>query len=401
MSFIVTFIAAVFVFSAVIAIHEFGHFMVAKLCGVQVNEFSIGMGPVLCKWVRKGTQYSIRALPVGGFVALEGEESPESKQAEENTDEEPLSPHSDADSSPSRGAKADAGKPDLPPLSGEVAEPTGSDGEVSPSGIPLNEAPVWQRALIMLAGAGMNFVLGFVVMAILITAQSEPITSKVLYQVEENALCGQTGLQAGDKILAVNGRRCFVANDILYELMRTEDYTADFTVLRDGKKVELPGVQFDTWQDDKGETHMSLGFTVYGIKKTPLNVLKEAGNSVLYYGRIIFASLSDLLRGRESINDLSGPVGIVTAIGQAASYGWQDLLEMLVLITVNVGIFNLLPFPALDGGKVVFLLIEGVTGHAVPEKIQSGLTVAAFALLFGLMIFATYNDILRLITGAM
>ena len=199
----------------------------------------------------------------------------------------------------------------------------------------------------------------------------------------------------------MNGRRCFVANDILYELMRTEDYTADFTVLRDGKKVELPGVQFDTWQDDKGETHMSLGFTVYGIKKTPLNVLKEAGNSVLYYGRIIFASLSDLLRGRESINDLSGPVGIVTAIGQAASYGWQDLLEMLALITVNVGIFNLLPFPALDGGKVVFLLIEGVTGHAVPEKIQSGLTVAAFALLFGLMIFATYNDILRLITGAM
>ena len=146
---------------------------------------------------------------------------------------------------------------------------------------------------------------------------------------------------------------------------------------------------------------MTLGFTVYGIKKTPLNVLKEAGNSVLYYGRIIFASLSDLLRGRESINDLSGPVGIVTAIGQAASYGWQDLLEMLALITVNVGIFNLLPFPALDGGKVVFLLIEGVTGHAVPEKIQSGLTVAAFALLFGLMIFATYNDILRLITGAM
>ena len=364
MSVFITLIAALIVFSAVIAIHEFGHFAVAKLCGIQVNEFSIGMGPVLWKKTRKGTQYSLRALPVGGFVALEGEESPESKQAEENLS-------------------------------------VVSDGEVSPSGIPLNEAPVWQRALIMLAGAGMNFVLGFVVMAILITAQSEPITSKVLYQVEENALCGQTGLQAGDKILAVNGRRCFVANDILYELMRTEDYTADFTVLRDGKKVELPGVQFDTWQDDKGETHMSLGFTVYGIRKTPLNVLKEAGNSVLYYGRIIFASLSDLLRGRESINDLSGPVGIVTAIGQAASYGWQDLLELLVLITVNLGIFNLLPFPALDGGKVVFLLIEGVTGHAVPEKIQSGLTVAAFALLFGLMIFATYNDILRLITGAM
>ena len=385
MSFIITLLAAVFVFSAVIAIHEFGHFAVAKLCGVQVNEFSIGMGPVLLKKMHHGTQYSLRALPVGGFVALEGEESPESQQAEReersDLEERPLSQRSDADSSPNREA-----------LKGEeLSQPTGK---------PLNEAPVWQRALIMAAGACMNFLLGFVVMAILLAAQNEPITSRVIYAVEDGALCGQTGLEAGDKVLAVNGRRCFVANDMLYELMRTEDYSASFTVLRDGKRVELPRVQFDTWQDEDGETHMSLGFTVYGIKKTPVNVIKEAWNSVLYYGRIIFTSLMDLLRGRESINDLSGPVGIVTAIGQAASYGWQDLLELLVLITVNLGIFNLLPFPALDGGKVVFLLIEGVTGHAVPEKIQSGLTLAAFALLFALMIFATYNDIVRLVTGA-
>ena len=385
MSFIITLLAAVFVFSAVIAIHEFGHFAVAKLCGVQVNEFSIGMGPVLLKKMHHGTQYSLRALPVGGFVALEGEESPESQQAEgeerSDLEERPLSQRSGADSSPDGGASKEE----------DLSQPTGK---------PLNEAPVWQRALIMAAGACMNFLLGFVVMAIVLTAQNEPITSRVIYAVEDGALCGQTGLEAGDKVLAVNGRRCFVANDMLYELMRTEDYSASFTVLRDGKKVELPCVQFDTWQDEDGETHMSLGFTVYGIRKTPVNVIKEAWNSVLYYGRIIFTSLMDLLRGRESINDLSGPVGIVTAIGQAASYGWQDLLELLALITVNVGIFNLLPFPALDGGKVVFLLIEGVTGHAVPEKIQSGLTLAAFALLFALMIFATYNDIVRLVTGA-
>ena len=385
MSFIITLLAAVFVFSAVIAIHEFGHFAVAKLCGVQVNEFSIGMGPVLLKKMHHGTQYSLRALPVGGFVALEGEESPESQQAEgeerSDLEERPLSQRSGADSSPNGGTLKEE----------ELSQPTGK---------PLNEAPVWQRALIMAAGACMNFLLGFVVMAILLAAQNEPITSRVIYAVEDGALCGQTGLEAGDKVLAVNGRRCFVANDMLYELMRTEDYSASFTVLRDGKKVELPRVQFDTWQDEDGETHMSLGFTVYGIKKTPVYVIKEAWNSVLYYGRIIFTSLMDLLRGRESINDLSGPVGIVTAIGQAASYGWQDLLELLALITVNVGIFNLLPFPALDGGKVVFLLIEGVTGHAVPEKIQSGLTLAAFALLFALMIFATYNDIVRLVTGA-
>lgn len=358
MSFIITILAALLVFSAVIAIHEFGHFAVAKLCGIQVNEFSIGMGPVLWKKNHKGTQYSLRALPVGGFVALEGEESPESQQAE--------------------AAHA---------------------AQEQPTGVPLNEAPVWQRALVMVAGAVMNFVLGFVVLVILIAAQNEPITSKTIYAIQDGALCGQTGLQAGDKVLAVNGRRCFVANDILYELVRTRSYSADFTVLRDGQKVQLPGVQFDTWQDEQGETHMSIGFSVYGLEKTPGNVLREAGNSVLYYGRIVFTSLIDLLRGRESINNLSGPVGIVSAIGQAASYGWQDLLELLALITVNLGILNLLPFPALDGGKVVFLVIEGVTGHAVPEKLQSVLTLATFGLLFGLMIFATYNDILRLITG--
>lgn len=367
MSIIITFLAAVLVFGSVIAIHEFGHFSVAKLCGVQVNEFSIGMGPALWKKIYKGTQYSLRLLPVGGYVALEGEESPESQQAEVGqTENEP---------------------PIIPPE--------------QRTGKPLNEAPVWQRMLVMAAGAFMNFVLGFVVLLVLLSVRDEPITSRILYEVKEGALCGRTGLQAGDEIVAVNGRHCFVANDMIYELMRTESYQADFTVKRDGQIVELPGVQFDTWEDEKGETHMSLGFTVYGIEKTPLNVLKEAGNSVLYYGRIIFTSFIDLIRGRESINDLSGPVGIVTAIGQAASYGWEDLLELLVLITINLGIFNLLPFPALDGGKIVFLLIEGVTGYVVPEKIQGSLTVAAFALLFGLMIFATYNDIVRLITGAM
>ena len=381
MSFIITILSALLVFSAVIAIHEFGHFTVAKLCGIQVNEFSIGMGPVLWKKNHKGTQYSLRALPVGGFVALEGEESPESQQAEAARD--------------AREDNFSSSKHDLNILSTE------SDGEVQekPAGVPLNEAPVWQRALVMVAGAVMNFVLGFVVLVVLIAAQNEPITSKTIYAIQEGALCGQTGLQAGDKVLAVNGRRCFVANDILYELVRTQSYSADFTVLRDGQKVQLPGVQFDTWQDEQGETHMSIGFSVYGLEKTPGNVLREAGNSVLYYGRIVFTSLIDLLRGRESINNLSGPVGIVSAIGQAASYGWQDLLELLALITVNLGILNLLPFPALDGGKVVFLIIEGVTGHAVPEKLQSVLTLATFGLLFGLMIFATYNDILRLITG--
>ena len=192
--------------------------------------------------------------------------------------------------------------------------------------------------------------------------------------------------------------------EIVGRVLNTEDeiVAAARTLQEKGARNVLVSMAGDgaLLLDEQGQTHMTLGFTVYGLKKTPLNVLKESANSVIYYGRIIYTSLADLLRGRESINDLSGPVGIVTAIGQAASYGWEDVAELLVLITINLGVFNLLPFPALDGGKIVFLLIEAVTGHAVPEKIQSSLTVAAFALLFGLMLFATYNDIVRLVTGA-
>ncbi|OUN75008.1 RIP metalloprotease RseP [Faecalibacterium sp. An58] len=374
MTILITFLASLLVFGAVIAIHEFGHFAAAKLSGIQVNEFSIGMGPALLKKIAGGTQYTLRLLPIGGYVAMEGEGSPESEQAQR-----------ERDAREDDGDQEDACLNPIPPE--------------QRTGIPFPEAAVWKRAIVMAAGPLMNFVLGFAVLLGLIAFRSDPIASRVIYRIEEGALCGQTGLQPGDEILAVNGRRCFIANDIVYELVRTRNTQADFTVLRDGRRVELPGVRFDTYQDEAGGTHMDIGFVVYALEKTPANVLKESLNSELYYGRIIFTTLVDLLRGRESINNLSGPVGIVSAISQAASYGLTDLLEMLVLITVNVGVFNLLPIPALDGGRLVFLAAEAVIRRPVSQRLQEGLTVATFILLFGLMIFATYNDVIRLFTG--
>ena len=374
MTILITFLASLLVFGAVIAIHEFGHFAAAKLSGIQVNEFSIGMGPALLKKIAGGTQYTLRLLPIGGYVAMEGEGSPESEQAQR-----------ERDAREDDGDQEDACLNPIPPE--------------QRTGIPFPEAAVWKRAIVMAAGPLMNFVLGFAVLLGLIAFRSDPIASRVIYRIEEGALCGQTGLQPGDEILAVNGRRCFIANDIVYELVRTRNTQADFTVLRDGRRVELPGVRFDTYQDEAGGTHMDIGFVVYALEKTPANVWKESLNSELYYGRIIFTTLVDLLRGRESINNLSGPVGIVSAISQAASYGLTDLLEMLVLITVNVGMFNLLPIPALDGGRLVFLAAEAVIRRPVSQRLQEGLTVATFILLFGLMIFATYNDMIRLFTG--
>lgn len=370
MSNIITIAASVFAFGIMILFHEFGHFICAKLGGIQVNEFSIGMGPAVFKTIRNGTQYSLRLLPIGGYVAMEGEDSAEA-----------AGPQKDAEARRAAEAAEDAPAP-------------------QPTGKPFDQAPLRVRALVIAAGAVMNFVLAFLVLLFIVGGQ-DAITSRVVYSITEGALCGQTGLQPDDEILAVNGRNCFVAEDIVYELMRTENYTADFTVRRDGAVVQLNDVRFDTWVDEAGNTHMALNFIVYGLHKTPLLVVKEAFNYERYYGRIVFRSLADMMRGRGSINDLSGPVGIVSAIGEAAGYGLENFLTLLALLSVNLGVMNLLPLPALDGGKLVFIAWEGITKKPVSAKVQEYTSLAGLLLLLGLMLFATYNDLLRLFTGGM
>ena len=354
---ILTIIGAALLLGIVVAIHETGHFLAAKLSGIRVNEFSIGMGPRLFGGTRNGTKYTLRLLPVGGYVALEGENSPEST------------------------AKGEA--------FGEAA-----------AGIPFAEAPLLKRCLTVLAGPMMNFVLGFLLLVVMVSVEGTVITSRTVSRIEPGAMCGLTGLAEDDTIVAVNGRHCFTASDILYGLARAENGKADITVRREGKTVQLSDVSFDTETDENGTQHLLIGFRVYGLPKTVPNVLREALMNEVFYGRVIFASLADLAVHRESLNDLSGPVGIVTAIGDAAAAGWEELLDLMILITVNLGVFNLLPFPALDGGKLVFLAAEGITGHSVPESIQGYFNLAGFLLLFALMAFATRQDIIRLLTPA-
>ncbi|MFI3169866.1 MAG: site-2 protease family protein [Faecalibacterium sp.] len=377
----VTMLAAIFIFGLVIAFHEFGHFVCAKWSGIQVNEFSIGMGPLIFKKKWHGTQYSVRALPVGGYVAMEGEESPESKQQVNDVEETNLVLQEDI-------AQIEC-----------VSNPLGNKDATTLKGKSFNDVALWKRFVTIAAGAAMNFVLGFLVLFVLVNME-DSITSRIVYGFNEDALCQETGLMAEDEIVAVNGRYCFIANDIVYELSRTEDNSADFIVIRNGEKIELENVQFDNGVNEDGSTYMQLNFIVYGLEKTPVRVLEETIRSELYYGRIIFSSLIDLATGRESINNLSGPVGIVSAIGTAASYGLADVLSLLALITINLGIFNLLPLPMLDGGKLVFLLIEGVTGKAVPDRVQNAINMAGLAFFLGLMLFTTYNDIIRLMTGS-
>ena len=360
MTTVLTLVVSVLVFGIVVLVHEWGHFMAARRSGVHVEEFAIGFGPALWQKTKNGTVYSVRLFPLGGYNAMSG--------YSEDSDAETQTP--------------------VRPPKGAPLLPATVDGKTYP------EATAGQRFFIIASGALMNFVLGFVLLVILVCMQ-DAITSKIIYGFSDGALSQQTGLQAGDEIVAVNGHYCFTANDIVYELQRTENYTADFTVMRSGEITQVPGVQFATRTDENGNTTMVLDFTVYGIAKTPKTVIRAAFNNFMYYARVILRSFVDLVTGRVGVTELSGPVGIVSAIGTAVSYGLADVLSLAALITVNLGIFNLLPIPGLDGCKLIFIAIEGVSGHAVPEKVQGAINAAGMILLLLLMVFVTFQDVNR------
>jgi len=332
-------IISLLVFSVVIMIHEMGHFITAKLSGIKVNEFSIGMGPQLYGKTIGDTEYSIRALPIGGYVAMEGE------------DEE-------------------------------------SDAEGS-----FTSVPVQNRICVVVAGAVMNLLLGFGVLCILTNMQTA-ITSRTVSSFYENAMTQQTGLMVDDEIIAINGRKCYIANDIIYEFARTQDGVADFTVIRNGEKVELENVTFDTYEQD-GYKQLVIDFTVYPVEKTMPNILKESLNWTISLARTIFLSLVDLLTGNVAINQMSGPVGIVSTISEAVTYGIDSVLLILAMITINLGVFNLLPFPALDGGRLVFLLIELVRGKPVNPKYEIWVNSAGMLILLAFMAFVTFSDITK------
>lgn len=333
-------IISVLVFSVVIIVHEFGHFIIAKLSGIKVNEFSIGMGPKLVSVTKGDTDYSIRAFPIGGFVAMEGED--------------------------------------------EESEAEGS----------FTSVPVQNRIAVVVAGAVMNMILGFAVLCFL-TAMQPAITSRTVSSFYEGAMTQQTGLQVGDEIVAINGRKCYVANDIIYEFARTQNGTADFTVIRDGVKTELEDVTFETYTDENGYRQMVIDFTVQPITKTVFSVMQEAVNWTISIARMVFLSLVDLVSGRVAINQMSGPVGIVSTISEAVSYGYESVLMILAMITINLGVFNLLPFPALDGGRLAFLLLEFVRGKPINQKYEILVNTAGMLMLLAFMVFVTFSDVTK------
>lgn len=334
-------LVAVLFFGFVITIHEFGHFIAAKLSGIKVDEFAIGMGPSVLKFGKKETKYSLRLFPIGGYVSMEGED-------EESDDER-----------------------------------------------AFNNKPVYKKFSVVAAGAFMNLLLGLILVGILVTQQNL-IGTTTIAAFSENATSVNYGLQPGDKVLKVNGNRTFSSMDISFLMGRDEDGIIDFEVERNGEKVELDGVKFQTRQEN-GVNFITYDFSLYGVKKTFFNVIRESFLQTVSIARLVWLSLFDIVTGRYGLSQLAGPVGTVGVIADVASTGIKNLINIFAFISINIGVFNLLPLPALDGGRMFFLLVEGIRRKPINPKYEGYVHGAGLIILLVFMVVVTFNDILNLI----
>ena len=352
---IVYILAAILIFGVLIAVHEFGHFAAAKLCGVRVNEFSIGMGPLIWHRDTGETQYSLRLLPIGGFCAMEGED-------EASADERSL----------------------------------GRQG-------------FFKKLVIFAAGSLMNFLAGFlIILAVYSGAAGFLIPAAAGAAPEFEARNGQT-IQTGDIFYEINGERVYLYRDVSLLIGLHRGQPLDLVVLRDGEKVELNDIPWGTYTGTEGESYEGYGFYIAGDQieeGTLLTKLKVSWLNTIDFVRIVRLSLQMLVTGQAGMDDLSGPVGIVSTITQVgtASETVADAVENILyfgsMLAVNLAVMNMLPIPALDGGKIFFLVIDGIAAKVfrrkIPERYETAVNTAGFVVLMGFMLLVTFNDVFKL-----
>ena len=343
---ILTILLSLLIFGFLIFIHELGHYLTARLFHVKILEFSIGMGPKLLTRVSKktGIAYSLRALPIGGFVAMEGEDD---DLADENA---------------------------------------------------FRRKPVWQRIIVTAAGAAMNLLVGILVMGILLAATGG-LASTVIHNFEydENGVSytESAGLHVNDRIVAVNGTRVHIGDEAVYEMMHAGTDPLTLTVIRNGERIRLENVLLAT-EEEAGTRFGIVDFRVYAEAKTFGNVVKHAFFRSVNTVRMIWEGLFDLITGRYGMEAVSGPVGVTKALGEAAEQGAPDLIYLAVVISMNLGVMNLLPLPALDGGRLLFQFIELIRRKPVKAEIEGYVHFAGLVLLMILMVVVAVKDVISL-----
>lgn len=340
-------ILAILAFGMLVIVHEFGHFITAKRGGVQVNEFWIGMGPTLLKKEHNGTLYCLKLLPFGGACVMEGE------------DEESASEHA-------------FGKASLP-----------------------------RRMLIVAAGALMNFLVGFLIVLAVIQPNG-PNGGYIVSTIDSvnpvSTAAAAGGLQAGDEILEVDGYNILMRSDFEIALARGADTTYEVVVRRDGEKITLPAVVLEPTIEGEGGRKM-IGLTFAEQPDSIGMHINMAVRTSVNYARMVWASLGMLVTGQVGVDQLSGPVGVAEVMATTASYSISAFLQLVAFISINLGVMNLLPLPALDGGRLVFLILEGIRRKPVPAKYEGYIHAAGLMLLLALMVYVTGQDIVRLIVG--
>lgn len=352
-----TIVFAILLFSFLIFIHELGHFLAAKLSGVQVNEFAIFMGPAIFKWQRGETLYSIRCIPIGGYCAMEGEDE----------------------------------KSDNPRAFGS--------------------AKWWKRLIILVAGSFMNFVAGILIMLIVFMPSKQFVVPVIESFESYSTVTGENGLQPGDKILEVDGEKVYVQSDFSMLLALNPGDTHDITVERNGERVFLEDLKMQTHPvtDENGNTQMLYGMNFTLVDGSLPMKLQYSWNTALNTVRSVRLSLQMLLSGQAGLKDMTGPVGIVQIMSNtaAASDTTADaVLNMLYFggfIAINLAVMNMLPIPALDGGRVVALLlttaVEGITKKKIDPKYEGYIHGAGMILLLGLMAVVMFKDIFTIFKG--
>lgn len=335
---------AILVLNVLIMVHEFGHYIAARAFKVRIREFAIGMGPAVFKKEGRHGLFSLRAFPIGGYLAMEGED------------------------------------------------------EASDDPDSFTAKKRWQRFLIVAAGAMMNLLLGLL-FCLIIVLGSRQLPSRTVDVFFDGAVSSGYGLREGDEILKIDDTRVMLYSDAVYALTRNETGSADITVRRNGEKVRLENVMFRT--EKSGDITVCVrDFYFAAEPKTFGSVIRHTFGEAVSFSKLIYQTLGDLLRGKYGISEISGPVGTVGIIGEAASQGWDALVYLAAFITINLGIFNLLPIPALDGGKLFFIVIEMIRRRPIPAKYENAVHMVGFALLILLILVVTVFDIKKLITGA-
>lgn len=384
----VTAIVSIIMFLALISFHEFGHFIVGKILKFKIDEFSIGMGPLIFKKQKGETQYSLRLLPLGGYCKFEGED--------------------DADTQSDRAF--------------------------------ANQKP-WKRLAVLVAGGVFNIILGFMLFVCIVPAIS-PVSTNVTETVVAGSYAEQSGMLPDDRIIAVNGKGVSCFNDIaLYSQNFKKDENATIKVKRGNEKFEFEfkpseqlieknyidsgvyvrisvnGVLNDRYYAPYSEnnprdesligttqtiTRYTMGFSLQKMDINALNVWGEAWNRTKFVVKLVYQSFWQIVTGKIGIQEVSGPVGIVKEVNTAVNSGdesWLDVLNLIALLTINLGIFNLLPIPALDGGRILFVLWEMVTRKRIPPDKEGIIHAVGMALLLLLVLVISFKDVMSLFGG--